>query len=371
MSDKMAAVRASEFSGIKTTYLNTAFMGPLPLRTQTRLKEIVDRHADPSFLAYKWLDFAETMRARVADFTGSSANQISLNASTSEVISILAHGFAFSDDDEIALIEGEYPSDILPWLHFQKARVRFYPRGLLADPKKLVETLAPRTRILNLSHVSFQNGDRVDVKALSDALAGRNIISILDVTQSFGGLALAPLERQHIDVVVCSVYKWLLAPYGQAITVWSDRAIQLTRPNHVGWMMMPQAPKDLTHYTTDLKQGARKFDRGQAPNILGLNGLDASLSLFSELGLKEIESHNQKLVNFFLDHYPKQKFKLLTTTPLKSNILCLQAQGISSDDLQQKLKNANVDVSVREGNLRLSFHFFNSTAEVEKVLSVF
>ena len=59
-------------------------------------------------------------------------------------------------------------------------------------------------------------------------------------------------------------------------------------------------------------------------------------------------------------------------TPLESfgNIIAIKAQGIDSVKLENELKDKNIDVSVREGNIRLSFHLFNRIDQIEKLLEV-
>lgn len=344
-------------------------MGPLPQVTQDRLMAQVNKYSNPSFLAYEWIEFCETIRTKLAKFLHSKADQISLNTSTSEVISTLAQGLMLSGNDSVALIEGEYPSDVLPWLHFQSDRVKFYPRALILDPKKLVASLDPNTKVLNLSHVSFQTGDRIDLKSLILALSKKNIFLVVDVTQSLGAVKLSEQEISGIDLLVCSPYKWLLSPYGQAFAKWSDRLMEKVSPLQVGWMSMPQSPRNLTDYTTNIKSGARKFDRGQAANMLGLEGLDASLDIFLEIGVQKIADYNQSLVNSFLNSSKGMPFELLTKTDLKSSILCIRSEKLDADKLKQKLRDANIDVSVREGNLRISFHLFNSQSDVEALSS--
>jgi selenocysteine lyase/cysteine desulfurase len=248
--------------------------------------------------------------------------------------------------------------------------IDFYENELLQDIDALKKALHPKTRFLNLSQVGFQNGNRVDLLNLGRYLQQREIRFIVDVTQGLGGVSISPAEIELIDVMLCSTYKWLLAPYGQAFAFWSKRALQETSQTHGNWLTQPAAPKDLTVYSLNAKEGARRFDRGQAPNILGLKGLEASLTLFQELGLSEIERHNLELANYFTENFDRKRYQLVTKSNLKSSIVCLKANNTDIDNLMQKLKSSNVDISVREGNLRISFHLYNSKIQVERLLKV-
>ena len=176
----------------------------------------------------------------------------------------------------------------------------------------------------------------------------------------------------HFYVVVCSTYKWLLGPYGHAFAYYSDEIIKVLAPQHASWMNCPTFYEKgtLLAYTTETFPGARQYDRGQAPNILLMSGLEGSLNLFNELGLENIENHNQSLVNHFLENVKPTEFEMLTPKDAYGNILCLKVLNQDALELSEKLaKEHNIDVSVREGRLRLSFHFFNTTAQVEKLIT--
>ena len=71
---------------------------------------------------------------------------------------------------------------------------------------------------------------------------------------------------------------------------------------------------------------------------------------------------------FFLDHYPKNKYELITPVESRANILCLRGKNIDPLNLERELKFRNLDVSVRQGNVRLSFHLFNNKEQVETLI---
>ena len=365
-------IRKSEFSALSSIYFNAAYMGPMPARTRLSVIDSTERWGDPSYMDYGWVGIPDRVREKIASLLGCSAERIALNSSTSEVISFAAFGLGLQAGDHVALVEGEYPSDVLSWMLAAErsgAVVDFFPAAKLADPRGWVQEFHPKTKVCNVSHVSFQTGSMVDLKALGAALADRDILFVADVTQSFGGMPLDPQALAYIDVMPCSTYKWMLAPYGQAFSYWSEKACQRIQHMHAGWLTMPQAPQNLTAYTKAVRPGARKFDRGQTPNVLGALGLETSLGLLAEVGLSRIYEHNQTLVRHFHENYSRQKYQLLTVGE-GSNILCLKAQNIDSGDLQARMRQAGIDVSVREGNLRISFHLFNGIREVEALLKV-
>lgn len=369
--DTIAKAREQEFGSLEGLYFNAAYMGPCPRRSQERIRAALDQSANPRFMDYSWIGFTDTIRSQISKLLNCNAENLSLNSSTSEAVSAAAFGLGLKAGDSIAILEGEYPSDVLPWMLVAErtgVQIQFLKAESARDPDVLVKSLRPNTKVFGISHVCFQTGSIVDLVALGKVLKEREILFLADITQSFGGMPLPPQALPFIDIMPCSVYKWVLAPYGQAFCYWSDRALKQVQATQFSWLAMAHSPSDLTRYTTKTKGGARKLDRGQSPNILGLSGLEGSLELLSELGLEAIYRHNQTLVRHFLSHYPQKKYRLLTQGT-GSNIVCLQAQGgQSAAALQSILRTAGIDVSVREGNLRISFHLFNTLAEVEVLL---
>ena len=128
--------------------------------------------------------------------------------------------------------------------------------------------------------------------------------------------------------------------------------------------------QSLLDYTTETIPGARKFDRGQTANLLATSCLEKSLELLLEVGLENIEEYNQNLVSHFIKNLKSKNLKLITPKEKPSNILCFKVMGGQTSELEQKLISNNIDVSIREGSLRLSFHLYNSLAQVNFLLNI-
>src|SRR5690606_16361683 len=98
----------------------------------------------------------------------------------------------------------------------------------------LIPLLGERTRLVQVSLVSFFNGYKVDLPALCQAVRQHSdaLISV-DVTQALGRI---PLALDDVDLIVSSTHKWILASHGGGIVgVPSKRAAQWTVPAG-GWL---------------------------------------------------------------------------------------------------------------------------------------
>lgn len=365
-----------EYSHLKTIYFNSAYFGPSPIRAKETIMAAMEKELDPSFYAYDdWMSISEKLRVKFAKLIGVSPDMITHSTSSSDVVNIVANGFIFEKGDRVAGINKDYPSNILPWMLAQRhGKFEFDMLDLgseiIPTPEFLEKNLKPQTRIFNLSYVAFDTGRKVDLLSLGKYLKSKNIFFVVDGTQALGGMDITAEELSYIDVLTVSSYKWMLGPYGHAFAYFSQRAQDSIYHLNANWILSPNSKRvyNLLDYTTETLPGARQYDRGQAANLLCSGCLEGSLSFLAEVGLENIRRHNEEIRNYFLEHYPKSKYSLVTPRDHMGNIVCLKGSASDSIELEAELKKRNVDVSVRQGNIRLSFHIFNTKNQVDELI---
>ena len=369
-TDKAALIE-KEF-GHLGAYFNSAYFGPSPQSSREKVNEALNREIDPrKCLEYDQLfyELPDKIRGQFAELLGCETDLVSLNTASSDMISTIAHGIEISSSDVVVSFKGEFPSNVLPWMVAEKNRgINFQ---LLDHPlptaKWLAEHLPKNTKILNISHVAFDTGRKINLTEIGKLLKERDILFIVDATQSLGGLAISKEELSYIDIVTCSTYKWMLGPYGAAFTYLNKKSLKMIKHQTGNWITSPNSKggKSLSNYTIETLAGARRFDRGQAPNMLINACLSASFDLLQEVGLDKIGQHNEFLKNHFLDIMPKKKYEIKTPIESMGNILSIHAPNIDSDKLNTNLKKHSIETGIREGNVRISFHLFNTKEQVE------
>jgi cysteine desulfurase/selenocysteine lyase len=365
-----------EFAHLKTIYFNSAYFGPSPIRSKTTILAAMERELDPSFYPYdEWMSISEKLRVKFAKLINASADCITHSTSSSDVVNIVANGFVFEKGDRVAAINKDYPSNILPWMLAERHKKFIFDKldlgsEVIPTPEWLERNLKPQTRIFNISYVAFDTGKKINLLALGKYLRLKNILFVVDATQALGGLEITTEELSYIDVLTVSSYKWMLGPYGHAFAYFSQRAQDQIYHLNANWILSPNSKQvyNLLDYTTETLPGARQYDRGQAANLLCSGALEGSLSFLLEVGLSKIEKHNASLRDYFLANYPKNKYNLVTPPDLMGNIVSLKSISGDSIALETEMKKRNVDVSVRQGNIRLSFHIFNNNHQVDELI---
>jgi selenocysteine lyase/cysteine desulfurase len=354
---------------LKSIYLNAAYLGPMPLKAKENVDMLSTRLLDPAFFPHSdWRQFPDQVRERFAKLLNGKADQVAVSTSVSELMSHIADASDLNAEDEVILMEGDYPSVVLPWLvRAERAgfSVKLLPLADFQEPARLKKQLTAKTKVVACSHVMFNTGLRLPAEEIARLCRERDILYVADVSQSFGGMTLSPELVNNAGALVGVAYKWLLGPYGSAFGYFSPLSLEKLKRTHASWLQNPnsQNSENLLMYSTASTPGARKFDRGQAPSYLIMTALMGSLDVIAEKGLPAIERYNSELVKHFYSILPKT-YNPLAAEP-QSNIVCINQQGLDTAALKERLAKSNIDVSIREGSLRVSFHFFNTKSDVE------
>ncbi len=365
-----------EYQHLDSIFFNTAYFGPSPYSAKKKIFRAAQKELDPSFYNYNtWTGVPERSRRLMAKLIGCSEDNITHSTSTSDLVSIVANGFDFKEGDIVCAVNGDYPSNVIPWMvasEYSPFDFNLLDLGdeIIPTVDWLEKVLPASTKVFNVSWVTFDTGKKVDILSIGKYLRSRNILFVVDGTQALGGLPITAEELEYVDVLAISSYKWMLGAYGHAFGYFSDKAQKLIARKTGNWIASPNSKVvyNLLNYTTETLPGARKYDRGQTPNLLTLSCVEAGLDFLKKVGLYEIKKHNQDIRDFFLENYPQSKYNLITPKEYMGNILCLSAKNIDPLKLETELKHCNVDVSVRQGNIRLSFHIFNTKEQVETLI---
>jgi selenocysteine lyase/cysteine desulfurase len=240
--------------------------------------------------------------------------------------------------------ERDFTSVIWPFL-VADLRVDIVPLESLA------EAIDGDTAVVAVSAVQSIDGRVADLDAIASSAEHHGALTCVDATQASGWL---PLDAGRFDFVMASAYKWLLSPRGTAFMAVRPAAAERLRPHMAGWYAGDD-PFD-TNYDAPLRlaDDASRFDL--SPAWLSWVGAAPALNLLAEVGIETIYEHDVGLANRFRAR--------LGMEPSDSAIVALAAE----DELVARLRAAGVSVTVREGFIRLSFHLFNTDADVDRAL---
>jgi cysteine desulfurase/selenocysteine lyase len=376
----MSTLRAREYPWAvrgDQIFLNHASTGPLPQRAVDALNEATALRAEPWKFTFE-MQFGTLAKARAAcaRLINADASEIALMVNTSYGLNLAARALPFESGDVVITSDREYPSNIYPWMELEVSRgvklVRVPCAGDLPDEDAILAALdQPRVRAVVLSWVSFATGYRIDVERIGRACRERGIWFVLDAIQGVGSVPL-DVRTAHVDVVACGGQKWLLSPWGTGFVWLRPDLVQSLRPVDVSWMSTRSSDdfSRLIDYDFTYRADARKFEMITLPyqDFIGLN---SALDLFFEVGLDDVYAHIHRLTTRIVTWTFGVSGVRLVTPPdaeRRGGIVAVAPREPAA--ASERLTAAGITHSLRERAIRLSPHFYNTDAEIDRALEM-
>jgi selenocysteine lyase/cysteine desulfurase len=248
------------------------------------------------------------------------------------------------------------------------------PRGRFLTADDFIAQIGPRTRLVSTSLVRFDDGVRLDAAKIARACHDANALLLLDVAQCAGALPI-DVRALGADFVAGSGYKWLLSPYGTGFFWARADLIERMRVGPFYWMALEDAEKFHTLSTGvyKLAKGARRWDSPETASFSNLAAMDASLALLLRIGVEAVWEHTQRLTAMMIDRLPRDRYVLASpgSADDRGPYACVAARKPDmTAQLFERLRTAQVFVSLREGALRISPHLYNSERDIDRLLTV-
>lgn len=374
--DALRRAEFPEFDELGTVYLNSASVGPLPVRTRRALERFAAEAGRPDYRVHEYVEeIPSTARALCAELIGAAPAEIALGANTTFGLALAASALPLKPGDTVLLFDGEFPANVYPWLNLERrgVRIEFVPRderGLPNEAGALDRIERGDVRVVSASLVNFFSGFRLDLEAVSRACRRHGTYLVVDGIQAVGALPL-DVSAVEIDVLACGGQKWLLSPNGVGFVYVRQGLIDGLDPATVGWMSFKatQNFEDLLDYRFQPLDDARRFELGSLP-FYCLRGLNTSASLLLELGVEAIENHIRKLQAPLIEWVESRRdveWSSDLEPERRSGILSFRVPDPARVD--GRLREAGITVSVREGAIRVATHVFNTGRDIERLIA--
>jgi cysteine desulfurase / selenocysteine lyase len=360
-------------------YLNLAGQSPMPkvahraVQTAIEWKKFPHRIADSAYF-----EVPNRIRASVAKLIGAKAEEIALTTGASTGMSAVAYGLTWKPGDEVLTAKGEFPLQYATWKPME-AREGIVmkvvaPRERFLTADDFLAAMTPKTRMVSVSLVRFDDGVLLDAARIAAACHTQGALLLLDVSQCCGGMPLN-VQKLGADFLVCAGYKWLLSPYGTGFFWCKNEHSEKMRPGPFYWAAQEGAENfsSLSCENPKLVPGARRWDMAETSNYFNFAAMDASLQFVLQFAPEAVEAHNRKLIDFLFARLPKDR--CVPTSPLDSARRgpygCFAARSPEKTaELYQKLTKEKIITSLREGNIRVSPHLYNTERDIDRLITV-
>jgi selenocysteine lyase/cysteine desulfurase len=304
-------------------------------------------------------------------------DEVSFVGPTSLALSFVAAGLSFRKGDNILIYHDDYPSNVYPWLALAEKGVEvrlLNTRGLgVIRPKDVMGQVDENTRLVALASCHFISGFRLEHQAIGKFLRERGILFCLDAIQTLGAF---PTTVEHVDFLAADAHKWLLGPCGAGIFYVRRELQEKLNPPVYGWHNV-RCPNYVAQEKIEYRDGAAKFEAG-THNLIGLTGLIAAMELALEIGVENISAELQRKREWLMPALRAKGFSVLNADAKMENtggITSFFQAGKDLASLHRKLVEAGVVASLRtdrkgQNYIRLSPHFYNTDAELQRVVEL-
>jgi len=235
----------SEFAlDTDVTYLNHASFGAVPndvLDERARWLNQADRNPTAlyqreldAYLGQALSDLAKELAVAEENLAWMPNVTFALNLVARSVMSDLRPG------DEVLLTDLEYGHQFPLWRWVCEktgATLKIAPVYRFRDEdraRSIIDAVTPKTRVLLMSHITSGTALVLPVQEVCNALAERNVITIVDGAHAPGHIELRP-STIGCDYYAADLHKWQVAPINSAFLYASkDRQARL-EPLVIGW----------------------------------------------------------------------------------------------------------------------------------------
>ena len=363
------------------TYLNLASQAPMPkvslrmLQAAQDWKKFPHHKPDSTFF-----EVPNRIRATVAKLIGGKPEEVAITTGASHGVSAVAYGLNWKPGDEVITAKGEFPLQYTAWKPMEERegiKVKVVaPRERFLSADDLIAAMTPRTRVVSVSQVRFDDGSLLDAARVAAACRAQGALLVLDVSQCCGAMTL-DVAQLGADFLICAGYKWLLGPFGTGFFWAKSEHIGKMRPGPFYWMAVAGSDNFSSLSFDDPKpaMAAKRWDTPEPASYFNFNlvAMDVSTDFVAQVGPETVAAHNRKLIEFLFERLPKDS--CVPASPLEAQRRgpygCFAARTPEKTKaLYEKLRKENVIVSLREGNIRVSPHLYNTERDIDRLISV-
>jgi len=348
------------------TFLNTATFGQLPRRAVEAVARHFarrDREACRDFL--EWFADADRIRGKLARLIHASAEDITFVPNASTALASLIGGLEWKPGDRIVTFEGEFPNNI----YVAEVLATRGVEAVQTDWDSLETVLRHGARLVLLSTVNYVTGFRLPLEEAAALCRRYGALLYLDGTQSVGALRFDAARIRPAALFV-DAYKWLLGPTGSGFLYVDPELRTRLQPAVIGWRSDRRWRQvdNLHHGAPDFSGAAERFEGGMLP-FAPLYGLEASVDLMLELGPERIEQRVRELAEAARAVLRRAGGRLLSDEAphYDSPVIAARFPGRDPARLVRELYARRILVSARHGFLRVSVHFYNNEADLERL----
>ncbi|MEN8816917.1 MAG: aminotransferase class V-fold PLP-dependent enzyme [Nonlabens sp.] len=342
----------------KFTYLNTANHGLISQELIDYRRSLNEKMRDEaSIFTNKRNIFIDEVRHTIANF-------IDADPDFTAVIPNFSTGFntLINDIDPSAtflLLKDDYPS--VNWPVETRGFKTHYvaiDEDMEAQILKLCEKERPDFFCFSL--VQYISGIKMDlefIKKLKQQFP--EMILIADGTQ-YVGCEEFRFRESGLDIILASCYKWLHAGDGNGFICVKEHVQERIFPKSIGYRSARNVMNSNVTFIS-------RFEPGHQ-DMIAFGTLQQAILKIHEMGWKKVSDPVKKLAQKAKVEFEKRNLLSSVVVSRKEHSSIFNIKG--DQDLYEQLLEHHIVTSLRGDGVRISFSFFNTQEDLDKLLEV-
>lgn len=353
-------------------WLNHAAISPVSKRVHAVIEKHLQNRSFGDIDVYpSVIASCEKTKINLAALINTTPDRIGFVPNTSEGLNILTNGLEWKSGDRIVLNDIEFPTNVVPFLNLKKNGVEIdFVKS--AKGEVLIEdierAITPSTKLLSISSVQFLTGYKADLAAIGALCKQKNIIFCVDAIQGLG-VVPADVKAMQIDFLSSGGNKWLMGLMGLGFISVSYELQERIHQKHIGWTSNRNFFGDFFNYRIDPDETARRYENG-TQNYIAIAALGESTSTLLEVGIDNIHAHLLDLTDRIIAFADEHRFEVVTPRDRAKRAGIITLKHADAKTIFDDLNEQRINISMREGMLRIAPHFYNSDEDLHPLFSI-
>ena len=325
----------------------------------------------------------ESVRDKVKRFLNvPDSHEVIFTRSSTESINLVAYSWGsgnLNKGNGILVTEMEHHSNLVPWQMASEktsSKLKYLPlqkNGML--DLSSIETDLNDIGMLAMVHQSNVFGTINPVSKIIELAKSRGVVTLIDGAQAVPHFPV-DISKIDCDFYVYSGHK-MVGPTGVGVLVGRKTILKKMDPFLGGGEMI----NNVTMEKSTWNEIPWKFEAG-TPNIAQVIGLGRAIEFISDIGLENIQLHEDKLLEYSIEELSKiNGIKLYGNPSNRGAVIPFNIEGVHSHDLAKFLDTD--EICIRAGHhcaqpimnvlgisasARASFYLYNNAKDIDKLV---
>ncbi len=356
----------------RSTYLISASLGPIGVRARARLEGYLEAWASLGAPDHVWGEHVfpamGELKRSFASLVGCDPDEVAITTNVSIAMATVASALDLRERPVVVLSELDFPTAAHVWRAQRRRGVEIRlvrsPDGVGLPVEAYDRAIDERTALVVVNRVLYRSGALVDAAAICRLARERGALSFVD---DYHGLGVVPVDLHALgcDLYTAGVLKWMCGGPGLAFLYARREVLPRLEPAVTGWFATRE-PFSFDVERLEYHPTARRLEHGTPPApvvFLAQGGME----VIAEVTPERIRARQGELTDHVIAR--ADALGLPVRTPrerAERGGLVNVVVGPRAGELCRALLDRGVCTDHRGDGLRISPHFFNTEADVDR-----